>query len=109
MRRRDREAYLDKMCRGDDDLRRKVDRLLSREQAVSAFLSTPPLAAAWHGLNDAGAGHALHPGGPDRRLHDRLAARSATRVDAVPKTLSTRTLTVSAIQSENGGVASDQW
>ena len=38
---RNREAFLDQACPGDDELRREVESLLSHEQSVVGFLAQP--------------------------------------------------------------------
>jgi len=39
---RDRAAFLEKACRGDDPLRRKVEALLKAHDRIGNFLEEPP-------------------------------------------------------------------
>ena len=56
----ERETFLVAACRGDEDLRGEVERLLSHESAASAFLATPALVVATHDMGD--SSHALRAG-----------------------------------------------
>jgi hypothetical protein len=42
---RDRAAFLERACRGDEDLRRKVEALLNAHDRIGDFLEEPPTAA----------------------------------------------------------------
>jgi len=39
---RDRAAFLEKACRGDENLRRKVETLLKAHDRIGNFLEDPP-------------------------------------------------------------------
>ena len=39
---RDRGAFLEKACRGDENLRRKVETLLKAHDRIGNFLEDPP-------------------------------------------------------------------
>jgi eukaryotic-like serine/threonine-protein kinase len=43
VRREDRDAFLEKACGGDDNLRRKVEALLKAHDHIGNFLEGPPI------------------------------------------------------------------
>jgi len=47
----EREAFLDRACAGDAELRRKVEALLRAYERLGDFLETPPLKAGWSVLD----------------------------------------------------------
>ena len=42
VRRQDRDAFLENACRGDENLRRKVEALLKAHDRLGKFLEEPP-------------------------------------------------------------------
>jgi hypothetical protein len=42
----DQAAFLDRACRGDENLRRKVEALLSAHDRIGNFLEEPPTGAS---------------------------------------------------------------
>lgn len=64
---KERQAFLDKACEGDADLRSSVDRLLAADRvAKTSDLENPILDAAAHAAGDTGDGVTDPPRVPDR-------------------------------------------
>jgi len=47
----EREAFLDRACAGDAELRHKVEALLRAYERLGDFLETPPLKPGWSVLD----------------------------------------------------------
>ena len=50
----ERAAFLDRVCAGDENLRRNVEALLRAHDRVGDFLETPPLASGLEAETDDG-------------------------------------------------------